>query len=66
MVSLAGATELLEARRQSGKEVMVGQSSRYFEATMKQREDFEAGYHGELVTVETQYISCLLYTSRCV
>ncbi len=57
MVSLEGAAELLEAQRQSGKAVMVGQSSRYFEATMKQREDFEAGRHGELVTVETQYIS---------
>ncbi len=57
MVSLEGAAELLEVQRKSGKHVMVGQSSRYFEGTMRQREDYEAGRHGELVTVETQYIS---------
>lgn len=57
MVSLEQAQELLEAQRVAGLAVMIGQSSRYFEGTMQQRRDFEDGLHGELVTVETQYIS---------
>ena len=56
-VSLEGAAELLRAQRESGKQVMIGQSSRYFEPAMRQRRDFEAGRNGELVTVETAYIS---------
>ena len=56
-VSLEGARELMEVQRRTGKTVFVGQSSRYFEAAMHQRRDFEAGKNGELVTVETSYIS---------
>ena len=51
------AKELLEAQRRSGKQVFIGQSSRYFEAAMHQRRDFEKGRNGELVTVETHYNS---------
>ena len=57
MVSLDQAQELLDAQRAAGKYVMVGQSSRYYEATMRQRRDYEAGKHGDLITVEAQYIS---------
>ena len=57
MVNLDKANELLEAQKRTGKLVFVGQSSRFFEPLMRQREDFEAGRHGELVAVETHYIS---------
>lgn len=57
MVSLKEADSLIEAQKKSGKTVFVGQSSRYFEPAKKQRQDFEAGLHGELVTLETHYIS---------
>lgn len=57
MVDLTMAKELLEAQRRSGKQVFIGQSSRYFEAAMHQRRDFEKGRNGELVTVETHYNS---------
>jgi len=57
MVSLSEAGALLEAQRKSGRRVMIGQSSRYFEATLRQRADYEAGKNGDLVTVETSYIS---------
>ena len=57
MVDLTMAGALLEAAEKSGRRVFIGQSSRYFEAAMHQRQDYEAGKHGELVTVETAYIS---------
>ncbi|ULL17168.1 gfo/Idh/MocA family oxidoreductase [Paenibacillus sp. H1-7] len=57
MVSLDQANELLEAQRKAGKSVFVGQSSRYFEPLMMQRKDFDEGLHGELLTVDTHYIS---------
>lgn len=57
MVDLDEAKELLEAQKKSGKMVFVGQSSRYFEPMRHQREDFEEGKHGELVTLEAHYMS---------
>lgn len=57
MVDLDEANALLEAQKQSGKLVFVGQSSRYFEPMGHQRADYEAGRHGELVTLEAHYIS---------
>ena len=57
MVSLENAQELLAAQRKYRGRVMIGQSSRYFEAAIHQRADYEAGKNGELVTVETSYIS---------
>ena len=57
MVSLDEAKELLEVQKRTGKVIFVGQSSRYFEPAVRQRKDYEAGLHGELVTVETHYIS---------
>lgn len=57
MVSLDDANLLLEAQKKAGKHVFVGQSSRYFEPLRRQHEDYEAGKHGELVTLEAHYIS---------
>jgi predicted dehydrogenase len=57
MISLEGANELLEAQRRSGKSVFIGQSSRYFEPLRRQRKDYEEGRHGEVVTLESHYIS---------
>ena len=57
MVSLDEANELLAVQRKTGRRVFVGQSSRYFEPARRQREDYLAGKHGELETVETHYIS---------
>lgn len=57
MVDLSQAKALLDAQKKSGKQVFVGQSSRYFEAAMHQRYDYEQGKNGQLVTVETHYIS---------
>ena len=57
MISLDEANSLLEAQKKSGKYVFVGQSSRYFEPLRRQRQDYEAGKHGELITLEAHYIS---------
>ena len=57
MVSLDQAQSLLDAWKKSGRHVFVGQSSRYFEPMRRQREDYLAGRHGDLVTLETHYIS---------
>lgn len=57
MINLDEANNLLELQKETGKAVFVGQSSRFFEPLMKQREDYEQGKHGELVTLETHYIS---------
>lgn len=52
---LSKAKELIEIQKQTGKKVFVGQSSRFFEPYKKQREDFEAGEIGELITIESHY-----------
>ena len=52
---LSRARELLEVSRQTGRRVMVGQSSRFFQPMIQQRKDFEAGQIGELITVESWY-----------
>ncbi len=53
--NLADANGLLELAAQKNKRVFVGQSSRFFEPVKKQREDFEAGLIGELITIEGYY-----------
>lgn len=55
--SLDEANELLAVWKFSGKHVFVGQSSRFFEPMIHQRNDYLAGRHGELDTVEAYYIS---------
>jgi len=57
LLSLEGAGELIELSDRSGKQVFVGQSSRFFEPMIRQREDYEQGKHGELETMEAHYIT---------
>ncbi len=52
---LAAAKELLQLSHEKGKRVFVGQSSRFFEPMKKQRQDFEQGAIGELITIEAHY-----------
>lgn len=52
---LSQAKELLRISRESGKKVLVGQSSRFFEPMKRQRRDYEEGLIGELITVESFY-----------
>lgn len=52
---LSRAQELLDIAEQSGKKVFVGQSSRFFEPAKRQRQDFEVGLLGELISVESHY-----------
>ncbi len=53
--NLKDAAALLEAQKKSGKLVFVGQSSRFFASMIRQREDFEAGKHGKLFSVDAEY-----------
>lgn len=55
--NLDQAEELRRVQAESGKHVFVGQSSRFFEPMLHQRADFEAGRHGDLLSVEAQYIT---------
>lgn len=57
MISLDEADSLLKVQKKTGRTVFVGQSSRYFEPAKRQHEDYLAGKHGDLVTLETHYIS---------
>jgi predicted dehydrogenase len=52
---LDSARDLLEAQRRSGKQVFVGQSTRFFAPFMVQREHFNTGAFGELNTIEAAY-----------
>lgn len=53
--SLARGEELIEAQRRAGREVLVGHSYRFFQTFLRQREDFEKGIHGDLVSCEASY-----------
>jgi predicted dehydrogenase len=55
--SLENAKELLEVQRRTNKKVFVGQSSRFFEPMIRQRQDYEKGRHGDVETVEAHYIT---------
>ena len=52
---LSRAKEVLDAQQKSGKQVFVGQSTRFFEPFNRQREHFQSGVFGELNTIETAY-----------
>lgn len=52
---LTRAAEVYDAWRASGKELFVGQSSRFFEPMIHQRRDYSLGKHGELWSVEAHY-----------
>ncbi|WNH09420.1 Gfo/Idh/MocA family protein [Thalassobellus suaedae] len=52
---LSQAKELLQLSKQSGKKVFIGQSSRFSEPMKRQRNDFEEGLIGDLITIEAHY-----------
>ncbi|MBK8050673.1 MAG: Gfo/Idh/MocA family oxidoreductase [Anaerolineales bacterium] len=53
--NLDRAQEIIAAQARSGKQVMVGQSTRFFAPFMRQRQHFETGALGDLVTIEASY-----------
>jgi predicted dehydrogenase len=55
--SLDQSGPLVEAQARSGKMVFVGQSTRFFEPMMRQREDFDANHHGKLQSIDAFYIT---------
>lgn len=57
LLGLTDAKELLNCQLQTGKKIFIGQSTRFFESIKHQRELFETGAIGELVTVEAHYKS---------
>ena len=54
--SLADARRILEAGRRTGRKLLVGQSTRFFEPFRRQRRDIEQGICGELELVDAHYI----------
>src|SRR5207249_132251 len=52
---LSRAREVLAAQKKSRKQVMVGQSSRFFAPFARQRKHFESGAFGDIITVEAYY-----------
>ncbi len=50
--SLEGARRVLEAGRRTGRRLLVGQSTRFFEPLRRQRAELEAGMYGGLPGVE--------------
>lgn len=53
--NLSRAADVMVAQHKSGKQVMVGQSTRFFAPFIRQHQHFESGALGELVTVEASY-----------
>ncbi len=53
--NLSRAKEILAAQQQSGKRVMIGQSSRFFAPFARQRKHFETGAFGDIITIEAYY-----------
>lgn len=52
---LTKAKELIEICEQTGKQVFIGQSSRFSEPMKKQRKEFVESVIGDLITVEAHY-----------
>ena len=52
---LEDARAVLAAQRRSGRQVMVGQSTRFFAPFIRQRQHFDSGGLGDLVTIEASY-----------
>ncbi len=51
----ADAARILQAAKESRKRLQVGQSTRFYEPFLRQREDFEAGKLGEPEVVDAHY-----------
>jgi predicted dehydrogenase len=54
--SLEDARRILEASRRTGRKLLVGQSTRFFESFSRQRHAYEAGAIGVLELVDAHYI----------
>lgn len=54
--SMADARRVLEAGRRTGRKLLVGQSTRFFESFRRQRAAFERGEVGQLEMVDAHYI----------
>lgn len=54
--SLADAKMILEAGRATGRKLLVGQSTRFFESFIRQRAAYERGAIGRLEVVDAHYI----------
>jgi predicted dehydrogenase len=52
---LKQAADVSKAQKDSGKQVMVGQSTRFFAPFTRQREHFKSGELGNLITIEASY-----------
>lgn len=55
LTDLTPAAGLLDLVERGERQVFAGHSCRFFETLMRQREDFAAGRHGELLSVEAHY-----------
>jgi len=55
VISLADGRRLLEAAQRTGRRLLVGQSTRYFESFRRQRAAYERGELGSLELVDAQY-----------
>ncbi len=53
--TLERGRELVEAQRSANRQVFVGHSYRFFQTFLRQREDFDAGVHGEIISCEACY-----------
>jgi predicted dehydrogenase len=53
--SFEGARRVLEAGRRTGRRLLVGQSTRFFESFQRQRAAYERGEIGELELVDAHY-----------
>jgi predicted dehydrogenase len=54
--SIADAQRILEAGRRTGRKLLVGQSTRFFESFQRQRAAYERGEIGALELVDAHYI----------
>jgi predicted dehydrogenase len=54
--AISDARRILEAARRTGRRLLVGQSTRFFESFRRQRAAFERGELGELELVDAHYI----------
>ena len=54
--SVADARRILQAGRRTGRRLLVGQSTRFFEPFRRQRQAFEAGQVGALELADAHYI----------
>lgn len=54
--SMDDARKVLEVARRTGRRLLVGQSTRFFESFARQRRSYEQGHLGELELVDAHYV----------